>query len=152
LGNGDAGYEFSKLILNWSKNLTLFTNGKSTLTDEQTEKLISKNIQVVEKEIRSLEHQQGQIQNIVFSDNSKYAVAALFARVPFEQHCSVPAALGCELTDQGLIKVDDFQKTSLPGVYAAGDNSTLLRAVSVATAAGTRAGAFINKELIEEAF
>ena len=152
LGNGDAGYEFSKLILNWSKDLTLFTNGKSTLTGEQAEKLRSKDIQIVEKEIQSMEHLQGQIQHLVFSDNSKYAVAALFARVPFAQHSSVPAALGCELTDQGLIKVDDFQKTSLPGVYAAGDNSALLRTVSVATAAGTKAGAFINKELIEEAF
>ena len=54
--------------------------------------------------------------------------------------------------EQGIIKVDEFQKTTIPGIYAAGDNATPLRAVSVATAAGTKAGAFLNKELIDEQF
>ena len=35
LGNGEYGFEFSGLISNWTKKLTLFTNGKSTLTTEQ---------------------------------------------------------------------------------------------------------------------
>ena len=40
-GNGDYGFEFSKLIHNWTKELALYTNGKSTLTEEQTQKLKS---------------------------------------------------------------------------------------------------------------
>ena len=39
LGNGNYGYEFSGLISNWTKELTLYTNGPSTLTAEQTTKL-----------------------------------------------------------------------------------------------------------------
>jgi len=38
LGNGEYGFEFSKLISNWTNDLTLFTNGSSTLTAEQTAK------------------------------------------------------------------------------------------------------------------
>jgi thioredoxin reductase len=30
LGNGDYGFEFSRLVNNWTKDLTLYTNGKST--------------------------------------------------------------------------------------------------------------------------
>ena len=152
LGNGDIGYEFCKLISNWSKDLVLFTNGKSTLTAEQTQKIKSKNIEVVEKEIKLIEHEQGQIQNMVFTDQSTYAIAAMFARPALEQHCHLPGALGCALTEQGFIQVDDFQKTTVPGVYAAGDNTTMFRAVSMATAAGTKAGAILNKELIDEQF
>lgn len=152
LANGDMGFEFSKLINNWTKNLVLFTNGKSTLTHEQTAKLRSKNIEIIEHEIASITHQQGQIEYLVFRDNTTYPVTALFARVPFEQHCRIPETLGCELTEHKLIKVDDFQKTTVPGVYAAGDNATLLRSVSMAVATGTKAGAIINKELIDEQF
>lgn len=60
--------------------------------------------------------------------------------------------LGCELTEQGHLRVDEFHRTNVPGIYAAGDNTTFFRAVSVATSSGTKAGAFINKELIDEAF
>ncbi len=48
--------------------------------------------------------------------------------------------------------MDIFQKTSVEGVYAAGDNSSMGRAVPVAVAAGSIAGVMLNKELIEEEF
>ena len=38
LGNGDMVFEFSNLISNWTKDLTLFTNGKCTLSTDQIAK------------------------------------------------------------------------------------------------------------------
>jgi thioredoxin reductase len=152
IGNGDMGFEFCRLLHNWSGDLTLFTNGKSTLTAAQTEKIKSHNIEIIESEIGAFEHQKGKIQNVVFQDNSKRPVTAIFARVGFKQHCELPETLGCDVNEQGLLKVDDFFKTTVAGIYAAGDNTTPLRAVSAAVAAGTKAGAFLNKELIEEEF
>jgi thioredoxin reductase len=152
VANGDAAFEFCKLISNWSKDLTLLTNGTSSLTEEQTGILRSKQINIVEKEIAAFVHEQGHIQKIVFNDQSSQAVKAVFARTGFTQHSDLPAQLGCEINRNGFIQVDDFQKTSIPGVYAAGDNTNMLRSVSSAVAAGTRAGAFINKELIDEDF
>jgi thioredoxin reductase len=148
LGNGDIGYEFSKLISNWTGNLTLYTNGAATLTAEQIQKLEQHQIRIEEKEIASFQHEAGAINSILFKDGSRANVSAMFARIAFKQHCQVPEALGCELTEQGLIKTDDFQRTTVPGIFAAGDNTSLFRAVSGATASGTKAGAFINMELI----
>ena len=36
-------------------------------------------------------------------------------------HSKLAAALGAVLTDEGCIKVDAHQRTSVPGLYAAGD-------------------------------
>ncbi|MDJ1484178.1 NAD(P)/FAD-dependent oxidoreductase [Cytophagaceae bacterium YF14B1] len=152
LSNGNDGYEFVKLILNWTKTLTLFTNGPSKLTTEQHSKLTAHGISIIEKEIQKLEHQQGRLQNLLFKDGSSHALTALFARAPFEQHCSLPQTLGCELSDMGFIQVNDFQQTSVAGVYAAGDATTGFRSVANAVGAGTKAGAIVNKELIEEDF
>lgn len=152
VANGDAAFEFCKLISNWSKDLTLLTNGASSLTTEQIRILTSKQINIVEKEITAFVHDQGYIQEIIFNDHSSQGVQAVFARAGFVQHSSLPAQLGCEINENGFITVDDFQKTSVPGIYAAGDNTNMLRTVSSAVAAGTRAGAFINKELIDEDF
>jgi thioredoxin reductase len=52
----------------------------------------------------------------------------------------------------GYVQVDEMQRTSVRGVYAVGDSTSMMRSVSVAVATGTKAGAMINKELIEEEF
>ncbi|HVW60307.1 MAG TPA: hypothetical protein VHC48_09740 [Puia sp.] len=58
----------------------------------------------MEKEIERLEHTGGCLQNAVFRDGEKYFVKALYTRCPFEQHCGIPEALGCELTEDGYVK------------------------------------------------
>jgi thioredoxin reductase len=152
IGNGDFGFEFARLINNWTKQLTLLTNGKNKFTIEQIEKLKNHNIKMMETEISAIEHSNGYIRDVIFKDNTPMKLTALFARPDFTQQCDIPQALGCELTEEGYIKVDDFHKTSIPGVYAAGDNTTMFRAVSAAVAAGNKTGALINKEIIEESF
>jgi thioredoxin reductase len=152
LGNGEYGFEFSKLISNWTTDLTLFTNGKSIMTAEQTVKLNSHNITISEKEIEKIEHTNGYIQNIIFTDGTKSFVKALYAHSPFMQHCVIPETLGCALTDEGYIQTDPLQKTSIRGIFACGDNATRMRTVANAVAMGTTAGMMVNKELIEEEF
>ena len=151
-GNGDYGFDFSKLINNWTKDLTLFTNGKSTLSKEQTEKLEKHNIRIVENEIDRFDHNNGHIETIIFTDGSKTSIKAIYAKPPFVQHCNIPQQLGCELTEIGHIKVDTFQKTTVHGLFACGDNTWPMRSVSNAVAAGTFAGAMTNKEMIDEEF
>ena len=152
LANGPMAFEFAKFIYNWSKNLVLFTNGPDTIPPELRQKLLDKGISIHEKEIERFDHERGHLKNIVFKDGTQHSLTALFARVPFEQNTKIPEMLGCTMTDMGLIQVDDFQKTTVPGVYAAGDCTTMFRAVSVAAASGTKAGALSNKELGDEIF
>jgi thioredoxin reductase len=152
LGNGDGGFEFATLLSNWTDNLTVFTNGKSTLTEDQSVLLSRHNIAIVETEISALEQVRGRIQHIAFKDGTTSYIEALYARVAFEQHCLIPKMLGCEMTDDGFIKIDSLQKTSVAGVFASGDNTSRMRTVANAVAMGTTAGMATNKELIFEYF
>jgi thioredoxin reductase len=152
LGNGEFGFEFSALISNWTNDLTLFTNGKSTLTSEQTGKLESNNIKIVETEIEKLEHDGGYLERILFKGGTKLPVRALYARSGFHQNCTIPEALGCELNEEGYIGVDHLQRTSIRGVFACGDNTNRIRTVANSVATGTTAGMMLNKEIISEEF
>ena len=152
LGNGDTGFELSRLISNWSDQLTLFTNGRSTLTPEQQQRIEAHGIAIVEDQLVLLNHTNGYLQSVRFQDGGQRNVSALFARVGFRQHCTIPEELGCALTEHGYLQVNDFGATTISGVFAAGDNTTMFRAISAAVASGMKAGATLNKELIDEIF
>lgn len=151
LSNGDMAYEFSKLIFNLTKNLTLFTNGKAVLNDEQLEKLKNNNIILNEDEIKEVKHENGFIQKIIFENGKEVPLQALYAKIPFEQNINVDD-LGCVITEQGFIKVDIMQKTTVSGLFACGDTVTMMRSVANAVAQGNFAGAMVNKELSDDEF
>jgi thioredoxin reductase len=152
LANGNFAFHYAQLIRNWTKDLTIFTNGKSTLTQEQNDKIIKHNIPVIEKEIEYLKQENGNIKQIVFKDNSEFNLKAIYSRPAFEQHCKIPEELGCELTEQGLLKVDMFQKTTIANVFACGDNTSPMRSVANAVATGNVVGAIVNNIITEEEF
>ena len=150
LANGETAFELCKLIQHWTDKLTLFTNGAAALSAEQRALIHKLNISIVEKEINVLNQVDGFLTSVGYADGSEDPIEAIFSRVPFEQHCKIPIEMGCKTTEDGHIEVDFSQKTTIDGVFCAGDNTTPLRTVSVAAAAGTKAGAFINMELINE--
>ncbi len=152
LTNGDMAFHYAALISQLTSHLTIYTNGPSTLSPEHTQLMQQNNIPVVTREIKELLHNNGHLQGLAFVDGSTVALPTLYARAPFEQHCAIPQQLGCALTDTGLLLADNFFQTTVPGVYAAGDCMSPMRAVANAVAGGLSAGAFINRELTEKAF
>lgn len=152
LANGENGYALSALISNWTDRLTLYTNSKSMLDEQQTRKLGQHNINIVEDEIVQIKHADGQMESLLFKDGREESMQVLYARLPFVQHSLIPQALGCVHTEDGYIRVDGAQRTTVHGVFACGDNTTRLRTVANAVSAGTTAGLMVNKELIDESF
>ena len=152
LGNGDMGYELAKTISHWAGELTLYTNGTSTLSPEEVLKLNKHNISVVQNEIDYIERENNQITRVHFKDTEPEEIKALYTQLPFIQQCSLPQDLGCAMTEKGFIEIDKCLQTTIPGIYAAGDCVSLFRSVANAVAMGSKAGAMINKCLIEEDF
>ena len=152
LANGDIAFHYAQLIRNWTKDLTVFTNGKATFTLEQAQNLAKHNIPIIEKEVTAVKHHEGKLEQLVFQDGATFSLKAVYARPEFEHHNDIPEQLGCEVNEQGLIKVDAFQKTSIDGVFSCGDMASPFRAVSHAVASGTTAGAILNNEMTQDEF
>ncbi|MEM6633106.1 MAG: NAD(P)/FAD-dependent oxidoreductase [Bacteroidota bacterium] len=152
MANGERAMHLAALVNNLTKQLTLLTEGESEFNEEQKNRLDTHNITVIEEGISEIEHDKGHIKNIVFKDGRKMDFDAVYAAIPFTQHSDIPVSLGCELTEHGYIKVDPFQKTTVEGVYACGDNATMMRSVANAVANGNVAGAIANMELTADSF
>ncbi|HEY0744316.1 MAG TPA: NAD(P)/FAD-dependent oxidoreductase [Chryseosolibacter sp.] len=152
LANGEGAMHYAMLVGNLTSDLHVFTNGKPEFTQEQLEKLKKHNIQIDESPVIEIDHTKGSLKNVVLKGGKKFSFDALYFRPPFKQHTNIPEQLGAELTEQGYVKVDAMQKTTVEGVYACGDNSSMMRSVANAVATGNMAGAAVNRELATEDF
>jgi thioredoxin reductase len=151
LSNGENAFHITSLVNNLTNNITILSKGKADFTSEQLAKLDKHNIQIIENEILEIEHESGYIKNVIFNNGSKVKFDAIYAAIPFKQHSDIPITLGCELTEQGYIKVDNFQETNIEGVFACGDNSGM-RSIANAVYTGGMTGAIVNKQLTDEQF
>lgn len=152
IANGDKAVHISSLVKNLTKDVTLITREKANFTNEQRDKLQRNNIQIIENEIAELKHHKGIAESIIFADETEIKFEAVYGAFPFHQHSEIPKNLGCEVTEFGHIKTDQFQKTNVPGLFVCGDNSSMMRSVSNAVMTGNVAGAMVNMELVTDCF
>lgn len=150
--NGARGFHLASLVNNLSDNVTLLTNSKADFNEEQLTKLKKHDIKIIETTITELEHKNGNLKQVIFSDGTKKSFDALYAALPFTQNSEILQSLGCELAEQGYLKVSPFQETSVSAVFACGDNTNMLRSVANAVYSGNLTGAVVNGKLVEENF
>lgn len=152
MANGPMAEHFLPLLLQWTKDLTLFTNGKSTVSVEVAAKFRKHNIDIIETEIASVQHTNGYMESITLKDGSIHDFKVMYAKIPAVQHTFIPEDLGCTINNMGLIEIDEFKRTNIPNLYASGDCTSMGRAVIMAAEAGTKAAVSINNDLCLEAF
>ena len=152
LANGEKAFQLAAMVNNLTHKLFVLTNGKASLAAKQLVKLKENGIQIIETKVLKIHHNNGIIEGISFEDGTSRSFSALYAGIPFTQHSDIPKSLGCEMTDLGHIKIDNTQKTTSDGIYACGDNSTMIRSIANAVFSGNLTGAMINKELTIEHF
>ena len=76
---------------------------------------------------------------------------ALFIRPALRAHADgLAAALGCELLADGLVRVDADGRTSVPGVWAAGNATDPRAQVITAAGEGSAVAIAINTELVAD--
>lgn len=152
MANGQKAFHLASMVNNLSDKVTILTNGKADFSSEQLEKLNNHKVKIIETSISEIEHKNGQLKNLIFKDGNKMAFDVAYGVIPFTQNSDIPVSLGCELTEQGYIKIVAFQKTTVPDIYVCGDNSNMMRSVANAVSSGSIAGAVVNGELVQEQF
>jgi thioredoxin reductase len=149
-GKGEVGFEQAFMLTGWSRDLVLCSDGAAELSDEQRQKLIDWGVQIREEKIDRLNHQDGKLTEIVFTNNEVLPRRGILLHPQSHQHSHLAAKLGCKMGDNDIIEVNEFKQTSIAGVYAVGDVSSPLSQISWAVASGMLAASFVNRNLIEE--
>ncbi len=152
IADGELALEMVPLIKSWTENLTLLTNGTSSLKDSKIFNIEKHDIPVLEKNIKEIHQQDGVIHSVEFEDGTSESFQFLYARPPHTLHSSLAENIGCKITDEGRIWIDENHKTSVIWIYAAGDNSFVWRSLAQAIANGSSAGMSVNGDLLTEEY
>jgi thioredoxin reductase len=77
-GKGERAMEMSRALTAWSKNLILFTDGNSGLTDENKQQLKRNSIELCEESIEQLAGENGMLKAVILADGRHIKREALF--------------------------------------------------------------------------
>jgi thioredoxin reductase len=152
LNRGEAAFHHAKLLRVLTADLVICSDGPSELTAEQQAWLTKYGIQLIETAVERVEGQGTQVEQIVFVDGSTLARTAIFTRLNVAQPSDFAAQLGYELTPNGLVKVDAQGRTTIVGIYAAGDMTYGARQIVYAASQGAATAIGMIVDLIAEDF
>ncbi|KYG70634.1 alkyl hydroperoxide reductase [Bdellovibrio bacteriovorus] len=154
IGNGKFLAHGIPMFSALSKDVAVFTNGPADFSEDLKMLMKKNNIEIVEKRIERLLFEGMNLRGIRFEDGSINEREALFATplLPFQMKSDIGQNLGCEKNEMGLYQVNEMKQTSVLGVFAAGDNMTMMQSVLQAAASGSMAGAAAVFELVNEDF
>ncbi|OXM14092.1 NAD(P)/FAD-dependent oxidoreductase [Paenibacillus herberti] len=140
----------AKLLLGWSRDLLVCTHGQGQLSGQQQQALEAHGVKIVRSRITAMEGSDGQLKAVLFEDGTRIARSGGFVTPEAMLGTPLGAQLGCAHDAVGAVMVDGYGRTTVPGVYAAGDTSGMSPSQVVAAAAsGNRAAFGIGGDLAE---
>ncbi|NRR22314.1 NAD(P)/FAD-dependent oxidoreductase [Brevibacillus sp. MS2.2] len=150
IANGEKALHLAKMLSGWTNQYTICTNGPDEFTEEQRLELLQHRVPVFDSPIERIASADGMVQHVALTDGNSISCTGIFFAPKLVAGSDLPQALGCQVTEAGTVIVDSFGKTSVPGVYSAGDAASTHYQVITAAALGSAAGMSINNELLVE--
>lgn len=152
IGTSPMALNLVKVISGWTKRITLLTNGSQFLTSEQLSDLERHHVVTNQDAIKEIESTEGVVQRITLTTGAAVDCEGIFFVTTLVQAISIPDALGCKLSDDGpfpTIVTDQLGRTTVAGIYSAGDASTYLHQLIQAASSGAMTGMAIQHDLLD---
>lgn len=150
IGTGPGSVDHAHLLRQWSDDVVFFTH-TYPVTATEREVLEARGILVVDGEVARLSIVGDRLDAVQLADGSAVPRAALFIRPALQARADgLVASLGCDVDESGLARVDANGRTTVPGVWAAGNACNPRAQVITAAGEGSAAAIDLNNDLVAE--
>jgi thioredoxin reductase len=149
LGGSPEAVQHALLVRQWSDDVVYFTH-TSELARAEREQLVARDIGVVDGQVARLVVTDDRLTGIVLGDGRLVPRSAVFVRPTFVPNSDLLGQLGCATHPTGWVAVDPVGRTSVPGVWAAGNAVNPRAQVVTAAGEGSSAAIAINNDLVDE--
>ncbi|MFW3172788.1 NAD(P)/FAD-dependent oxidoreductase [Geodermatophilus sp. CPCC 206100] len=158
LATGPNAVHQALLFRQLSEDVVFFRHTGPGLAPEQAEQLTALGVRLVDGEVTGIEVTGDRLTGVRLGTGEVVPRSALVVAPRFTARAGVLASLGVPAVDQEMggsvvgsaVPADPTGATSVPGVWVAGNVADLSAQVVVSAAAGMRAGAMINADLVSE--
>jgi thioredoxin reductase len=151
-GRRRRGFEMARALTAWSRDIVLCTDGRAGYTAAERRHLARNGIRLVEDRIEGLEQNRGRLQAVRFRNGERVARDGMFFNTPSRAQSTLADSLGCRYARHGGILCGQYEASSVPGVFVAGNIIRDVQLSIVAAAEGARAAFGINRALTREDF
>jgi thioredoxin reductase len=128
-------------LLDWARSVTVVTGGRAFEGDDRHRQALARHgVPMLEVEATGLVGPRGALEGVRLADGAEVPADLVFFSIAHHPRTELARTLGCRLTEEGCLAVDDEGRTSVAGVYGAGDVTPGIQLVQVAAAKGTLAG------------
>ncbi len=149
LGGTAEAVEHAQLVRQWASDVVLFPH-TGTLTADQRERLVSRAIGVVDGTVERLLIEDDRLCGVELADGRTIRREAVFVRPSFVPNDDLLVALGTAVDDNAWVIADATGRTSVPGVWVAGNAANPRAQVITAAGEGSAAAIALNADLVEE--
>ncbi|WP_402467544.1 NAD(P)/FAD-dependent oxidoreductase [Isoptericola aurantiacus] len=154
LATGPHAVRQALLFSQWSDQVVLLTHTGPAPTGDDDARLAARSVDVVDGRVRQVVTEDERLTGVVLDDGGTVALDALVVGTTMRARADVVGPLGLAVTahpsGQGdHLVADETGRTSVPGVWVAGNATNLSAQVATAAAEGTWAAAQITMDLIE---
>ena len=152
--NGKNAISYAKEFLGWTRDIKVFIQGKYELTDKDREDVETLGFKIIKDDdiIEISGDENGYIKHVTCQSGRRYEVDVIFYHLGYKVQNQIAIQLRCELDrDEGFIKVNSLQQTTVRNVYAVGDVDTDRHFIVFAVASGVTAAISIYEALLKDA-
>ena len=149
IGSGSQGVTEAMFIRSYTSDVTLIAPDKALhLKPEDRQKLRMAKVDYVDGPAQAVAISNESI--VVETVAGTYTFDSVYPALGSDVHCQLAVQVGARLNEQNCIGVDAHQRTSVPGLYAAGDVVIGLDQISLAMGHGGVAATTIRNDLAKE--
>lgn len=146
----DYTLHMSKVLLNWSKDIVIFTNGQK-LTKSQVKQIEKTKLRVETSPVHLLIGKKGMLEKVELVDGTVIERAGGFATPELFQTSKLGTLLGIKLNDTGGHHSDEVGHTKITGFFVAGEASNVYPSqLIIAAASGVKTAMAVNVELTHD--
>jgi thioredoxin reductase len=149
LGSSPEAVQHALLVRQWSADVTLFPH-TDAVGPEQRELLAARNIGVVDGAVARLVVDNDQLQGVELGDGTMIPRMAVFVRPRFVPNADLLTSLGCAVDGNGWVVHDPAGRTTVAGVWVAGNAADPRAQVITAAGQGSAAAIALHADLVDE--
>jgi thioredoxin reductase len=149
LGGSPEAVQHALLVRQWSPDDILFPH-TDAVGPAQREPLTARGIRIVEGAVARLVVANDQLQGVELGDGTVIPRTAVFVRPRFVPNADLLTGLGCELDEHGWVVHDPTGRTTVAGVWVAGNAADPRAQVITAAGQGSAAAIALNADLVDE--